>query len=219
MSRLTHVSLFVLAGLAGASAGALVDGSPHAAARSRHELVALANELARRHTQVERGDGTRRAEAEAAEDDVSREGPALDELIEHEREIAERRAAVITAAAERETLDPSWSAAAEHRIAEGLAAHGPPGVALVSSTCKTTLCIVELVHPPGDPGTEHVNWLPVFGLPRGFFVRHPPQPGRHARTMAYLARKGYSLPLAESNRRGPERWLVQGINWSRKERR
>ncbi|WP_146157377.1 hypothetical protein [Enhygromyxa salina] len=126
----------------------------------------------------------------------------FEQMVARDRYIAERRAAAITAAADREPVDMDWAPVTERQIAEGLADNGPPGARLISAVCMSTLCIVEIEHPPGDDGTGHVNWLSVFGLSRGFLMRHRPESGAGARTVAYLARSGHALPPAEPGRPG-----------------
>ncbi|MCX4243917.1 hypothetical protein [Paraliomyxa miuraensis] len=111
-----------------------------------------------------------------------------------EQELVARRIEDIVDLADAEPVDPSWAPAMERRIAEGLAAHAPPGATLVSASCRTTLCVAEIEFPPSGEGGTRVNWLTALGLPRGFFVHHEPRPGFGPRTVAYLARDGHSLP-------------------------
>ncbi|PRP92823.1 hypothetical protein ENSA5_47360 [Enhygromyxa salina] len=209
MKAIAQISFFSLVCFGGALAGALISdsGTPHSAnarhlagSESQLEIATLREDVARLRVILERD--RQRVDDAVAEDLEDYEEPDLEEMIARDRDIAERRAAAITAAAEREAVDPDWAPAVELQIAEGLAAHGPSGATLISTVCKTTLCIAEIEHPPGDDGTGHVNWLVVFGLSHGFFMRHEPESGAGARTVAYLARDGHSLPRAEPSSAG-----------------
>ncbi|MCX4243279.1 hypothetical protein [Paraliomyxa miuraensis] len=197
-----RVSIFAFAILGGATIGAISSHSSSepaittrslAEAEDHWKIVTLTNDMARLREQLEQGD---RSAHHAAEDETRDDEPELAEIIARERETAERRAAVLTAAVHGEVVDSDWAPAVELQIADGLAALGPQGARLLSVSCKTTLCMAEIEHPPGSDA-EHVSWLRVFGLSRGFFVHHEPAPGSGARTVAYLARDGFSLPRAD----------------------
>lgn len=204
MKRMLQVSLFALASFSGVLAGERMNDSSDAQrVENQDELAILAKEVARLRESVGRGRGPVGAN-EDREDAEQYEELDFAEIIAREHELAERRAQAITAVADREAVDSSWAPAVELQIADGLAAHGPPGAKLLSAICKTTLCIAEMEHPPGDDGTSHVNWLTVFGLSRGFFVRHEPESDTGARTMAYLVRDGYLLPSVEPSTVGSD---------------
>ncbi|MCX4246483.1 hypothetical protein [Paraliomyxa miuraensis] len=162
-----------------------------AESEARRVLGGFAQEADRSRAMTEQGSGPADGPAEH-EDELDHE-----ELVAHGREVMERRIATITDAVNREAVDSGWAPAMERQLSEGLVARGPHGARLISAVCKTTLCIADVEHPPGDDGMGYVNWLTVFGMSRGYFVRHSPTSSTGARTMAYLARDGHSLPPVE----------------------
>jgi hypothetical protein len=157
----------VLGGLLVAFAGKSTD-------RAKAEVDALGEELAIR--------------------DVPREEPDLDELAIREREQGERRAEAITAAADREAVDPDWGPPTQRQIVDRFATEAPPGTTLISATCKTTLCIAEIESIGRDGSIGPPTWMALFGLPRGFVL--PPEPSQDGtyRSVVFLARDGHSLP-------------------------
>ncbi|PRQ09153.1 hypothetical protein [Enhygromyxa salina] len=116
------------------------------------------------------------------------------EIAARTRALVDQRVAQISAVADSEAVDTSWAPAAEVDIAEGIAAHGPPGTRLVSTRCRTTLCIAEFEIPPNAEAAMHMSWLAGAGLSRGLFVHGQVEADASGRTVAYLARDGYSLP-------------------------
>lgn len=221
MKRVLQISLLAVVGI-GALVDALMDDSPErpsSPARQTEEPRApgrsttSTSERARLSLLTEQGGGWGGSVVENYEEHPDLgwyEEPGDDEDEGHDdgvdvddetsivrnRELFERRAAAINAAVEREEVDLGWAPAMERQITEGLVAHGPPGTKLISTICKTTLCMAELEFPPVGGGTGYVNWLTAFGLSRGLFVHHEAESGMGARTDAYLARDGYSLPEA-----------------------
>ncbi len=198
MKRVVNVSLFAIGISGGVLIGALMSDSSESLSshardslelENRREIDVLASEVARlRGAMAERGGEPVGA---AVEDHAE---PNIAEIAAREREMSERRAAVIGAAVNREAVDPDWARAMQLRIASGVAAHGASGSRLISTICKTTICVAEIEHPPGDDGTGHLSWRAMFGLSRGFVVHHEPTSGGGHRSVAYLARDGYSLP-------------------------
>lgn len=111
-----------------------------------------------------------------------------------ERELSERRAAQIRAAAAREDVDPGWATTMERQIADSFAAHAPPQSRLLSASCKTTLCVVEVELSAQFADSTTLDWPRLLQLSRGFIVHHDPGPDGYRRTIAFLARDGHSLP-------------------------
>ncbi len=198
MNRIVHVSLFVLASGAGVVLGTLIrdssdelqDHARHPApAAEREELEALASEVARLRGMMAERD--QQSQGDAAE---AHEEQDLAVLIAREREISERRASLLLAVAEREAVDLDWAPAMEQQIASGFAIHGPAGAKLLSASCKRTICVAEIEHARGSDGDGPLDWRAILSSSRGFVVHHDPTPDRAARTIAYLARDGHSLP-------------------------
>ncbi|KIG17462.1 hypothetical protein DB30_03163 [Enhygromyxa salina] len=133
-------------------------------------------------------------EAADEDDDVDEADDDENTVIARTRMLVDRRAAEITAKAALEAVDTDWAPAVEVDIAEGIAAHGPPGTKLVSARCRTTVCITEIELPPDSGSAMQMSWLAAAGLRRGFLVHGRGESGAGDRTVAYLAREGYSLP-------------------------
>ncbi|MCX4246485.1 hypothetical protein [Paraliomyxa miuraensis] len=130
-------------------------------------------------------------EDDGADDEVDFEDPEASNA--RNRELAERRIAAITAAADQEAVDSNWAPAMERAIVDGIGAHAPPGTKVISTSCKTTVCVARVELPAGEMANSG-RLLAAFGLSSGFFVQEAGESG--ARTVAYLARDGYSLPNA-----------------------
>lgn len=117
-----------------------------------------------------------------------------DQLAIREREQGEQRAEVIRAAAAREPVDPEWAPITQRQIADRFAVHGPSGSTLISATCKTSLCIVEIetLSPAESGGLQ--RWHRFFGLSRGWVLPREPAQDGPSRSVIFLARDGHSLP-------------------------
>lgn len=116
------------------------------------------------------------------------------EIAARTRALVDRRVAQITAEADSQAVDTDWAPAVEADIAQGVATYGPPGARLVSTRCRTTLCIAEFEIPPNAEAAMQMSWLAGAGLSRALFVHGQTGAGETGRTVAYLARDGYALP-------------------------
>lgn len=131
------------------------------------------------------------------------EGAEADELDDDElearaREHATRRAEVISAAAASEAVDPDWGPAAEQRIIERFAARAPVGFKLLSTTCKTSLCVAEIETPSRSVSTQQSGWHRFLGVSSGY-VYHRGEEGSAFRTVVFVARNGHTLPVVKNN--------------------
>ncbi len=184
MNRMVHVSLFVLGSLVGVSIDSLVgarDTDPVERPAADPSVDIRAEGPASLGL---RNDGSEPA-ARGPEAD-------LEQLAARERELAERRAAVITAALARETVDPDWAPITQRKIADAFAARGPGDARLASVACGASLCMAEVRLARGD--FDNFYWLAIPGLSRGYVVHDEATPEGTARSVAYLARVGYTLP-------------------------
>lgn len=135
-----------------------------------------------------------RLTASAEISELRLEEPDVATLVIRQREQGERRALAITAAADREAVDPDWGPAMQRQIIERFTAGGPAGATMISATCKTTLCIAEIENRSNDGNIGPPAWVALFGLSRGFVrPREPGQDGPY-RSVVFLAREGHSLP-------------------------
>lgn len=116
-----------------------------------------------------------------------------DELRTRALERARRRAERITVAAASEAIDPDWGRATEQQIAERFAAKAPVGFELLSATCKTSLCIVEVATPSREASTRQKGWARLFGFMRSH-AYHRGEAGDGFRTVVFLVREGHDLP-------------------------
>lgn len=114
-------------------------------------------------------------------------------VVVQSRERALRRAELITAAVDSEAVDPQWAAATEQQIAERFAAEAPPGFELLSTTCKTSLCIAEVETPSREASRAQTGWHKFFGFSRTR-VYHQGEEGDAFRTVVFLARDGHHFP-------------------------
>jgi hypothetical protein len=115
------------------------------------------------------------------------------ELEDHVRERGKRRAALITAAAERESVDPDWGPATERQIIERFAIKAPAEFELLSAMCKTSICIAEVQTPSRKASIGQMGWHRFFGLSRAY-VHHRGETDDGFHTVVFLARDGHSLP-------------------------
>lgn len=118
--------------------------------------------------------------------------PDFDELTKRERELGEQRARTLTAAADREPIDHDWAPAMERQIAERFALHGPSDSRLLSATCKTSLCILEVETASRVQNIEPKPWHKFFPLSRGFAVSREREGG--VQDVIFLAREDHALP-------------------------
>lgn len=118
----------------------------------------------------------------------------IDAIMARDRQDGERRTNLINQVAAEEAVDPSWAPGMLQTIAEQFAIHGPEGAELVSSTCKTSLCIVEVAPLSRRDSTGQMRWNRMFGLKRGFVINHETAVKGEYRSVVYLAREGYHLP-------------------------
>lgn len=199
MGRIVQLSIITLTGITGAVLGGLLLRAPEEQTGAREPKRAQAGErevvgrLARERVQ---GRGIDRS-ASPAEPDSEPEPDSESDfaaIAARERELSEGRAATIDAAAALERVDPLWAAAMERQLTEGFAAHAPAGSRLLSATCKTTLCVAKIDHPPEIDDPTGLNWPTILSLSRGFLVHHEPGTDGRPRTVAYLARDGHRLP-------------------------
>ncbi len=129
------------------------------------------------------------AEAEELDDD---------ELEARARENAAYRAEAISAAAASEAVDLDWGPAAEQMIIQRFAAKAPVGFKLLSTTCKTSLCIAEIETPSRLVSTRQSGWHRFLGVSSGY-VYHRGDEGRAFRTVVFIARNGYTLPAVKND--------------------
>lgn len=132
---------------------------------------------------------TVRAEAEVLDDD---------ELEARAHEYATRRAEVIAAVAAGEVVDPEWGPAAERSISERFAASAPVGFKLLSTTCKTSLCVTEVETPSRRVSTKQSGWHRFLGVSSGY-VYHRGDEGGAFRSVVFSARDGHSLPAIKKS--------------------
>jgi hypothetical protein len=133
-------------------------------------------------------------------DEVAYDGPDeahvddIDAIMARDREDGERRANLVNELAAQEAEDPSWAPGMLQEIAERFAIHGPEGAQLVSSICKTSLCIVEIAPLSRSDSTGQMRWNRMLGLKRGFVINHETDVKGQYRSVVYLAREGHHLP-------------------------
>jgi hypothetical protein len=120
--------------------------------------------------------------------------PDFDKLVIREREHGERRAEVITSAADREPIDHDWAPDMQRQLAERFARNGPADSRLLSTTCKTSLCIVEVETASRMQAIGLQPWQQFFGLSRGFVTARVSEHDGEFRNVIFLARDGHSLP-------------------------
>jgi hypothetical protein len=118
----------------------------------------------------------------------------IDAILARDREDGERRTNMVNEIAAQEAVDPDWAPGMQQVIAERFAIHGPEGAELVSSTCKTSLCIVEVAPLSRSDSTGQMRWNRMFGLKRGFVMNYETAVKGEYRSVVYLARDGYHLP-------------------------
>ena len=143
------------------------------------ELEQIRASLAR---QAEAGKGGDKAASDALQPD---EESAEEQQARHAETIEQSLAA--------ETVDRTWSPATEASMAEVIA--GIEGVELIGTTCKQTVCRVELAH--SDPARiaeviDNLRFKRPFAT-EGLIVYSGPPEDRQS--TLYIAREGYSLPL------------------------
>lgn len=105
-----------------------------------------------------------------------------------------RQAETIEQSLTAQAVDRTWSQATEANMAEVV--EGMEGVELVAATCKETVCRVELSHSDPARVAEVIDDL-RFKRPfatEGLILYSGPPDDRHS--TLYIAREGYSLPLA-----------------------
>lgn len=105
-----------------------------------------------------------------------------------------RQAETIEQSLDAQAVDRTWSQATEASMAEVV--DGMEGVELVAATCKQTVCRVELAHSDPARIAEVIDDL-RFKRPfatEGLIIYSGPPEDRHS--TLYIAREGYSLPLA-----------------------
>jgi hypothetical protein len=119
------------------------------------------------------------------------------------RERAERRVAAFLDAISREPVDPDWGPAQEQQIAESFAAEAPAGFKLLSTTCKTSLCIAEIETPSKKASRREMGWHRFLGFSKAHIHHHADEGGAH-RTDVFIARAGHSLPRAIEQREEEE---------------
>lgn len=101
-----------------------------------------------------------------------------------------------------EGVDSAWTQETTRQLERTLPALLPAGSAMRRVECRSTMCRVESTHPGLDEFGVFVRSAFV-GDTRvsdgGFFagLLSDPQPGQPVTTVAYVARKGHSLPMPE----------------------
>jgi hypothetical protein len=146
------------------------------------ELEKIKASLAR---QVEPGQGGDKAVSDAHQPDK-----------ETAEEQQARYAETIEQSLDAQAVDRTWSQATEAKMAEVI--KGIEGVELVAATCKQTVCRVELSHSDPARIAEAIDDL-RFTRPfatEGIIIYSGPPEDRQS--TLYIAREGYSLPLAVS---------------------
>lgn len=124
---------------------------------------------------------------------LNEEGLDNDDFEAQVRARSKARADLITAAVAAEAADPEWGPATEQQMVERFAAKAPAGFELISTTCKTSLCIAEITTPSRKASLKQTRWHRFFGLSRAY-IHHRGEEGDRFRTVVFLARDGHSLP-------------------------
>jgi len=135
--------------------------------------------------------------ARQREADLGRDKPVGDARRPDEETAEEqqaRQAETIEQSLDAQTVDRTWSQATEAKMAEVV--DGMEGVELVGATCKQTVCRVELAHSDPARVTEVIDDLKVTRpfATEGLIIYSGPPEDRHS--TLYIAREGFSLPLA-----------------------
>lgn len=144
-----------------------------------------------------RGDGAEPIEPDSDEapfDGDEAQVDDIDAIMARDREDGERRANLVNELAAQEAEDPSWAPGMLQEIAERFAIHAPEGAKLVSSICKTSVCIVEIAPLSRSDSTGQMRWNRMLGLKSGFVINEETAVEGQYRSVVYLARDGYHLP-------------------------
>jgi hypothetical protein len=122
------------------------------------------------------------------------------EIAARTRQQTLRRGAYVQEALLREARDSSWARAAEDSITQIM--HGPaasrfPGVRLLDSDCRTTLCSIHVGGASAIEVGEAARALARLGRSFGYVDT---QPSGEAKLNAFLVRDGHSLPSPDDSR-------------------
>jgi hypothetical protein len=101
----------------------------------------------------------------------------------------------------QETVDPAWSAGAEHQLRQVLESTPPPGTTLASVSCRRTLCRVESLHTSLEAFHQYVesSYLaddrPLWN--GAFTALVTEQSETRVRAVSFIAKEGSEIPAAE----------------------
>jgi hypothetical protein len=114
-------------------------------------------------------------------------------------ERADRRVALIQATLRSEGTDIRWADQAERSILSVSENSELTGSTVGQLECRTTICRVDISHE-SDLAADHFSGpfltrLP--NLPRAMARRYPSEAGGRVKTVVFLAREGYRLPVLD----------------------
>ena len=96
-----------------------------------------------------------------------------------------------------EPYDEAWAAAMEKRLTEAFHDANPQGSALLSASCRHTMCKVEVLHADAQAALEFAEALAPYGLYSGdgeHGQQYDFRSDKGSGTVYYLARDAHRLP-------------------------
>lgn len=103
-----------------------------------------------------------------------------------------------------EAYDEAWAAAMEKRLTEAFHSAAPQGSALLSASCRHTMCKVEVLHADAQAALEFAEALAPHGLYSGDGERgqrYDFRSDKGSGTVYYLARDEHKLPTGAARQR------------------
>lgn len=96
-----------------------------------------------------------------------------------------------------EPLDPAWSSEVNAHIDEAFVQRGWEDSTLLNSACQSTLCKLEFEHYDRQAQSAFMRELPRVTMFAGsaVFYQHVHDDAGASRTVLYMTRTGYPLPL------------------------